>query len=323
MKTINLNSKTKLSDLITEYPYLQKKLADLNSKFKMLNSPMGKIMIKKATISAMAQKSGMDENELINSIKKLIISQDATHFTDSINNEEKQTDSNVNKNTINWENKIESFKKIDVRSAQGNFFPALREQVSKMEVGEGIEIIQKFEPLPLYEVMEGLGFERLTKKIEDNEWHIYFYRTRCDTESMNIPFRPAALLNFPIIDEDLGNIAVNFWDTTWNDKKRYLPYETRLLLSLTNAVGAGRMRQATRELVKAYIHGIESKALDDVFELLAWNQGIGFFASEIGPSTLFKAYKHIKNREKIGFEREKIYEELMEKFGETNPDVKV
>ena len=48
------------------------------------------------------------------------------------------------------------------------------------------------------------------------------------------------------------------------------------------------MRQATRELVKAYI-----------------------------------AYKHIKNREKNGIEREKICSELMEKFGESNPDVKV
>ena len=74
-----------------------------------------------------------------------------------------------------------------------------------------------------------------------------------------------------------------------------LPYETRLLLSLTNAVGAGRMRQAARELVKAYIHGVKSAALDDVFELLAWNQGIGFFSSEIGPSALFQAYKLIKN----------------------------
>lgn len=51
---------------------------------------------------------------------------------------------------------------------------------------------------------------------------------------MDIPFRPAALLNFPMIDEELGNVAVNFWDLTWNNKKRYLPYETRLLLSLTN-----------------------------------------------------------------------------------------
>ena len=110
---------------------------------------------------------------------------------------------------------------------------------------------------------------------------------------------------------------------TWNDENRYLPYETRLLLSLTNAVGAGRMRQATRELVKAYIHGLDSKVLDDVFELLAWNQGIGYFSSEIGPSTLFAAYKTIKNMERQGKARGEICETLKEKFGEKNPDVKV
>jgi hypothetical protein len=37
--------------------------------------------------------------------------------------------------------------------------------------------------------------------------------------------------------------------------KRHLPYEIRLFLSLTNAIGAGRMRQAARELVKVYIRG--------------------------------------------------------------------
>ena len=58
------------------------------------------------------------------------------------------------------------------------------------------------------------------------------------------------------------------------------------------------MRQATRELIKAYACGVESAALDDVFELLAWNQGIGYFSSEIGPSTLFQAYKLIKSSRK-------------------------
>ena len=36
---------------------------------------------------------------------------------------------------------------------------------------------------------------------------------------------------------------------TWKSEKRYLDYNIRLLLSLANAVGAGRMRQAMRELV--------------------------------------------------------------------------
>ena len=222
-----------------------------------------------------------------------------------------------------WKNKTADFNKIDVRGVQGNFFQGLKMQAMQLPAGSGLEIVQSFEPIPLYEVMEDLGYEVHTEKTGDAEYHAFFYRVAVKQEEKDIPMRPAALTNMPLIDEKLGNIAVNFWDLTWNDNNRYLPYEMRLLLSLTNAVGAGRMRQATRELVKAYIHGLDSRALDDVFELLAWNQGIGYFSSEIGPSTLFAAYKTIKNMEKQGKERGEIVETLKEKFGEKNPDVKV
>ena len=222
-----------------------------------------------------------------------------------------------------WKEKTAGFKKVDVRGIQGNFFQGLKKQAIQLPAGSGLEIVQSFDPIPLYEVMEDLGFEHYTEQKGESEFHAYFYRTKVKQEEKDIPMRPAALTNMPLIDEKLGNIAVNFWDLTWNDKHRHLPYEIRLLLSLTNAVGAGRMRQATRELVKAYIHGLDSAALDDVFELLAWNQGIGYFSSEIGPSTLFAAYKTIKNMERQGKDRGEICEALKEKFGEKNPDVKV
>ena len=222
-----------------------------------------------------------------------------------------------------WKDKVGGFKTIDVRGIQGNFFQGIKKQAMQAPAGSGIEILQSFDPIPLYEVMEGLGYEHYTEQKGDTEFHAYFYRVEVKQEEKDIPMRPAALTNMPLIDEKLGNIAVNFWDLTWNDDHRYLPYEMRLLLSLTNAVGAGRMRQATRELVKAYIHGLDSAALDDVFELLAWNQGIGYFSSEIGPSTLFAAYKTIKNMEKQGKDRSEICEMLKEKFGEKNLDVKV
>ena len=224
---------------------------------------------------------------------------------------------------MKWDDKKQTFKTIDVRGIQGNFFQGLKRQAEKLEVGQGLEIIQSFDPIPLYEVMEDLGFEHTTEQKDTGEYHANFYRIEKKEADKDIPMRPAALTNMPLIDDELGKVAVEFWDLTWNDEKRYLPYETRLLLSLTNAVGAGRMRQATRELVKAYIHGLDSRALDDVFELLAWNQGIGYFSSEIGPSTLFKAYKTIKNMEKQGKQRQEICEVLKEKFGENNPDVKV
>lgn len=223
----------------------------------------------------------------------------------------------------NWHNNTVHFKTIDLRGIAGNFFPGLKKQAMALPVGEGLEIIQSFDPLPLYEVMDMLGFEHHTEQKAQHEFHVWFYRTQMKEDTGTIPMRPAALTNFPLIDKELGRIAVDFWDLTWNDKKRALPYETRLLLSLTNAVGAGRMRQATRELVKAYAHGVDSAVLDDVFELLAWNQGIGFFSSEIGPSTLFKAYKTIKQQEKAGWSRDEIKALLLESFGEKNPDVKV
>ena len=171
--------------------------------------------------------------------------------------------------------------------------------------------------------MEMLGYVHYTEKAAEHEYHAYFYRTEEKGNVEDAPERPAVITNYPMIDEKLGQIAVDFWETTWQSEKRVLPYETRLLLSLTNAVGAGRMRQAARELVKAYIHGVESAALDDVFELLAWNQGIGFFSSEIGPSALFQAYKLIKNGEKQGKSREDICSALREKFGEKNPEMQV
>jgi len=184
-------------------------------------------------------------------------------------------------------------------------------------------VVQSFEPYPLYEALEKLGFEHFTEQVGETEFHAHFYRTEVVEGSGDAPFRPLALLNYPMIDEKLGTIAVDFWETTWQSDKRTLPYEIRLLLSLTNAVGAGRMRQATRELIKAYASGLESGALDDVFELLAWNQGIGFFSSEIGPSTLFQAYKVVKNGEKQGKTRGEIVATLKERFGEKNPEVGV
>ncbi len=222
-----------------------------------------------------------------------------------------------------WKDKKEEFKVKDVRGLSGNFFPGIKKLAMKIPKGQGLEIIQTFDPLPLYEVMEDLGFEYHTEKVDEHEFHAYFYRKEVKEPQNDIPMRPVALTNMPIIDEGLGEISVQFWDLTWNDKNRFLDYETRLLLSLTNAVGAGRMRQASRELVKAYIQGTDSRAFDDVFELLAWNQGIGYFSSEIGPSTLFRAYKTIKKMEQKGVEREKICAKLKEEFGDKNPDIKV
>ena len=69
---MELNRDTKLKDIVSAYPSLKTRLAEINPKFSLLNSPIGKVMIGKVTISEMSQRSGMDMNSLIDGIRKLI-----------------------------------------------------------------------------------------------------------------------------------------------------------------------------------------------------------------------------------------------------------
>ena len=69
---MEITKETKLSDLLDQYPWLKEELSKVNDKFKMLNTPMGKVMMGKATISEMSKKSGMDADAIIAKICELI-----------------------------------------------------------------------------------------------------------------------------------------------------------------------------------------------------------------------------------------------------------
>ena len=69
---MEITKETKLSDLLGQYPWLKEELSKVNEKFKMLNTPMGKIMMGKATIAEMSKKSGMDADAIIGKISELI-----------------------------------------------------------------------------------------------------------------------------------------------------------------------------------------------------------------------------------------------------------
>ena len=69
---MNINSNTKLKDIFAQYPWLLDELVKINDKFKVVKTPMGKLMMKKATIADMSEKSGMDEITLINKLNEFI-----------------------------------------------------------------------------------------------------------------------------------------------------------------------------------------------------------------------------------------------------------
>jgi hypothetical protein len=78
----------------------------------------------------------------------------------------------------NWKDKIGTFEVMDVRGKKMDFFPALKAKAAALKNGEGLHIIQTFEPVPLYPVLALMGFERHTEKVSSSEYHVWFYRVR-------------------------------------------------------------------------------------------------------------------------------------------------
>lgn len=71
---MEITSKTKLKDLLAEYPWLKKEIIKINDKFKLLHTPLAKIMMGKVDLSMMSEKNGMDVDVVIEKLKELIAS---------------------------------------------------------------------------------------------------------------------------------------------------------------------------------------------------------------------------------------------------------
>lgn len=67
-----LSAETRLKDLLKTYPWLKAELVKLRPEFKMLNSPLGKLIVARATLKDVSERSGMSVDELLKSLQKLI-----------------------------------------------------------------------------------------------------------------------------------------------------------------------------------------------------------------------------------------------------------
>lgn len=75
---IELSSKTRLQDLLKIYPQLRKDLPSVNSAFKMLNSPLARIIIPKATVAMMSERSGIPLDDILSMLRELIAKYEST-----------------------------------------------------------------------------------------------------------------------------------------------------------------------------------------------------------------------------------------------------
>jgi alkylhydroperoxidase/carboxymuconolactone decarboxylase family protein YurZ len=222
-----------------------------------------------------------------------------------------------------WQDRRDTFESIDVRELRGNFLPLIQKKAAALAVGQGLRVIQSFEPVPLYTVLGEMGFEHETVQVSNEEYHVYFCKTATpDTEIPTAPpLQPLGILKFKQVDPVVADQLIKVWERIYKRQDAAIDQKTLYLIALGVGIGAGRMRQATRELIKAYAAGATVEELDEIFALIIWLEGASTFVSEISTSPAFGAYTLIKRMAKHGKERSEILAALMEKFGERHPDV--
>ena len=64
----------KLSEILAKYPWLPDELSKLDSRFNIIKTPVGKMMLKNATLADAAKKVGLSEDKIVSELQKLIAS---------------------------------------------------------------------------------------------------------------------------------------------------------------------------------------------------------------------------------------------------------
>lgn len=76
-KTMEINEKTKLKDILAAYPWLPDTLVQMDDRFKIINNPIGKLLIRTATVSDAAKKAGYPVDQVLDELQKLIVRHEA------------------------------------------------------------------------------------------------------------------------------------------------------------------------------------------------------------------------------------------------------
>ena len=69
---MEINEKTRLKDILAAYPWLPEALIQIDGRFKIINNPIGKMLIRTATVEDAAKKAGYPVGQVMEELKKLI-----------------------------------------------------------------------------------------------------------------------------------------------------------------------------------------------------------------------------------------------------------
>ncbi len=99
----------------------------------------------------------------------------------------------------------EHFPVLDVRNMHVDPFDRIMEEAYRTPEGKGFTLVQRFEPFPIINMLQEMGFVSHTEKVNEEEFRIYFYHTPATEKNdtvgprLEIVLQSATPVAYPVI----------------------------------------------------------------------------------------------------------------------------
>ncbi|MDZ7738111.1 MAG: DUF1858 domain-containing protein [Bacteroidales bacterium] len=167
-----ITPKTKIYDLLQEYPELEDMLIEMAPQFEKLRNPVLRKTITRITsLNQAATIAGMDVEDMINRLRKAVGQEPGEEYegTGGSYNTEKQK----------WVKKKKLAATIDIRDMLHKGEQPVHEVLSSIKrLGdkEKLMVIAPFIPAPLIDKATGMDYKHWLHKESEDEYHVYFSR---------------------------------------------------------------------------------------------------------------------------------------------------
>jgi uncharacterized protein (DUF2249 family) len=182
MMKLTINAQTKISQLLdADQDLVIKALVSLNRKFSKLRNPvLRKLLVKRVSIADACKISKTEIGDFMRSMKQIGFKV----------NDDTSVENNIAVLAASFQEPLD-YLELDVRPVLARDKDPLKEilaYIKKLEEGQGLKLINTFEPLPLIHLLADKGFSHRVEHLDTNTVITYFNRsTLAVDESQTIP----------------------------------------------------------------------------------------------------------------------------------------
>ena len=115
-------------------------------------------------------------------LKRMAESLNCEHYTETVSPHEVRVtfhcETPPKPETDDWLSRKDDFPVLDVRFEKTDPFEKILQVAQRVPEGRGFALMQAFEPVPLINLLEGMGFEHHTEKLAMFRYKVWFYKPR-------------------------------------------------------------------------------------------------------------------------------------------------